>query len=173
MKQNAIVKTLLPDLNIKNEAGCTVLIQALRSLATLSRSRGPSYLKSVKDSIMTSLQLMADRGADGGVHDRDGNTALHRLIGYSEQGFDVNFLDHRYWLDAHYYGRIPLPVAILYELRTRLKCLRLLIRAGCDPVLALSSSHLIGPVDKMRITPATSDKMRISYRHRHRHRAGV
>jgi hypothetical protein len=44
----------------------------------------------------------------------------------------------------------------------------LMLEVNPNPVLASSSSHRIEAVDAMRMTPATSDAMRMHYRHRHR-----
>jgi hypothetical protein len=135
-KQDAIVKTFLPDLNLKNEAGCTVLTQTLRSLATLCRNiRWPLYKKRCSESIMAGEKWMFDRGANGDFVDRDGNSALHHLVGYPEQVFGLRIREC-------YGGLASLPVAILYELRIRLQCLRLLIRSGCDPRLCNNAGYI-------------------------------
>jgi hypothetical protein len=141
--QSFIIKTMLPDRGLRNAAGCTMLTQTLRSLAMVVREE--SYCIPIKggyDAMVASVKLMLDEGADGDAQDRDGNGALHHLVGYPEPGFERI---------GEYFVGYQLPVAILYELQTQLRCLRLLVRSGCD--LNLRNSAGYTPSDLALWTP--------------------
>jgi hypothetical protein len=131
--QHFIIKTMVPDWDLRNAAGCTVLTQALRPLAMISRRCLPDLPPiGAYDPIVASVRLMLDEGADGDVQDRDSNGALHHLIGYPEPGFEI--------MDPHHAGH-QLRVVILYELQTKLRCLKLLVGSGCDLNLCNSAGY--------------------------------